>query len=372
MLIVILCFSTTVSAVEDRMTDKGSRIAPSVIDIHKGVMLVGGATELSPMLKKGMELKVKDRGSVSPGESPSAEPRGEEKVEKGKTSPSIETIPEGSISSPQKSPATSVKKHKMSITFFAPKLEVRKPSGWSNSTKLLNPQILTFRWLIHNTTNAKEARVEIRESGQLKSSKILKSIPKPGHFQQFSLDYFRNVPPGEYKYTVRVILLDKLPTGTSSNPVTVSLKASATIKLVGIQPASVRGRGASPTVIHGAKQGEPLNDFNSIKITYQYDCNTHHSDCKIGQDVWVSHHDGTESKVAKGKGFTTTRFTIRCINKDQPDTFVKKIEYYIALYCGLAWCKVSYDVYPVNYIFTCTTSKEKKKKASQIRVKPSP
>ena len=52
MLIAVLCFSTTAYAVEDRMTDKGSRIAPSVIDIHKGVMLAGGATELSPMLKK--------------------------------------------------------------------------------------------------------------------------------------------------------------------------------------------------------------------------------------------------------------------------------------------------------------------------------
>jgi len=151
-------------------------------------------------------------------------------------------------------------------------------------------------------------------------------------------------------------------------------------KIVGIQPPS----GTSPTVIHGAKVGESLNQTNSVRIIYQYYCG-YDRGCGISQSALipdggggVPNYYGTKSSVKKGKGFTFNRFTIRCTSKDQPDTPVSIIYYTLSEYkppfipnIG-GGIQVDEGFLDVNYIFTCKTSKERKKKASQIGGKTSP
>jgi len=534
MLIAILCFSTTVPASEREITGYGPQwAAPVKTQAHNGVMLAGGATELKPRQKRS-------RGSTSPAKNLSVNPNAEKKMEKKK--PIIQGVTE------------EIKKSR--ATLFAPNLEVKELSGdfvkWSKSIVRNSPESLTFRWWLSNAgiakkLNIQKAKWEIREGGQLKTSGFLPSIPQAGHFQEFPLKYFKNVPSGKHTYTVRIMLFDNRlkQVGKPSNAVTITFQPAPmevqrfnldTLKVLSIQPSvgtvtgppagtmldsqnsieityrydlvskdtayieqallrgnkvvstagdnnraivykgfakqakaraaipckfpkqydkvvtgikyrlyyipqegysknqkitlvegiktlpnlihfrcpksppgqdnppppktndylyvsvikppSVQGRGASPTVIHGAKQGEPLNQSNSIKISYRYNCT--YPKCNIRQveiallsnGQTVSLLEQTDSVVEQGDGWADNRLTVRCLSNKQPDTLIKGIRYHLFTTSGLGlvtgggsgWLPIASDkaggVHQVNYLFTCKDTR--KKKASQLESNSAP
>jgi len=469
MLIVILCFSTTVFALGHQTAGYVRQSTPAEkTQAHEQVMLAGGTTESGTMMKKTTStLMVKGVKRKM----------GKKKPEKG-------------------------------IIFFAPKLEVREFSGdfekWSKSIVRNEPGKLTFRWTT-SMTKAKSARVEVREGAQLKSSKSLPSIPQPGQWQIFTLNYFsfRQTPKGIHTYTVRVVLYDDKfkQIGKPSNPVTITFNPTpqkkqkftfdtlevlsitpsggtvtgppaknikpgmlnsqnsiaitykynlvsedtadirqwllekgskiasnnywyftrvyknkpqgqatnrATIlcnsdsqpevvvtgikygfyaknnklveriktlptpihfrcpetpppdslMIINIKPSSLAGWGATATVIHGAKEGEPLNDSNSIKITYHYQLSSY-PEGRIPQWALLANKDvapnnfWTWSSAKKGDGTAVNRLTIRCLNNDQPDVQIKWIHYMMTGKSNNK-TKVLIEKYqPVNYIFTC-------------------
>ncbi len=312
-------------------------------------------TEGTSIIKKGPVSKLNEKGASAGKGAASSTPKlrpaassvpGHTTVPGQTTHPTMQ-VPERMRSLGQKPPATPKKKPAVrSIAFFAPKLEVKELSGdfekWSKSIVRNWPEPLTFRWLT-NTMNAEKARWEIREGARLRSKGVLATVPQPGHWQLFTLNYFnfRQFPKGKHTYTVRVILLDdkSKQIGQPSNPVTITFQPAPEVKqkitLDEIEILNIKiPPGAANNTITGPAYSENITDDNSVEITFKYNLITRDAaEIRYGfisGQKYIPQFTGFYATVEKGLGHRKLRGTVKCKRDDQQEVLVTKIAYRLA------------------------------------------